>query len=78
MYDKIDSAISCNENASDWELHDFIIASGGQIIKLVKEGLEKKSENVNDLGKEEFDMYKQEMVFFIDRLGVHPTMKELR
>ena len=27
LYDKIDAAISCNENASDWELHDFIVAS---------------------------------------------------
>ena len=27
LYDKIDASISCNENASDWELHDFIVAS---------------------------------------------------
>lgn len=27
LYDMIEYAITCNENISDWELHDFIIAS---------------------------------------------------
>ena len=35
LYDKIDAAISCNENASDWELNDFIVASGGQIVDIL-------------------------------------------
>ena len=45
---------------------------------MLKNGLEAKSQNVNDLGKEEFAKYKEEMVFFIDRLEAHPTMTEIR
>jgi len=78
LYDKIDAAISCNESASDWELHDFIIASQGRIAAILQTGLAEKSKNVNDLGKEEFEMYHEEMVFFIDRINSHPTMAELR
>lgn len=78
LYDKIDSAISCNENASDWELHDFIIASHGSIAQLIRQGLEAKSQNVSDLGKEEFEMYRDEMIFFIDRIESHPSMKDLK
>lgn len=74
LYDKIDAAIACNENVSDWELHDFISTSGGAISNLLKSGLESKSQNINDLGKEEFSKYRDEMVFFIDRLEAHPTM----
>ena len=29
LYDKIDIAICCNENATDWEIHDFIVATDG-------------------------------------------------
>ena len=43
LYDKIDAAISCNENASDWELHDFIITSGGKIVDILQQGLNLKA-----------------------------------
>ena len=29
LYDRVDAAIACNENASDWALHDFIVTSNG-------------------------------------------------
>ena len=29
LYDMIEYAITCNENISDWELHDFIVSSYG-------------------------------------------------
>lgn len=41
LYDKIDASIACNENASDWELHDFIIASGGKVKQLLEDELAK-------------------------------------
>ena len=48
LYDKIDASISCNENASDWELHDFIVASGGKIVDILQKGLDTKAQNVSD------------------------------
>ena len=78
LYDKIDAAISCNENASDWELHDFIVSSQGLIGSILQKGLDAKSVNVNDLGKEEFEMYSQEVMFFIERIGTHPTMVKMQ
>ena len=45
---------------------------------MLKSGLESKSQNINDLGKEEFSKYRDEMVFFIDRLEAHPTMTQIR
>ena len=74
LYDKIDAAISCNENASDWELHDEIVASKGKIAEMLQNELEKKANNVSDQGREEFEMYCQEINFFIERLSKHPTM----
>mmetsp|Transcript_6917 Transcript_6917/g.8287 ORF Transcript_6917/g.8287 Transcript_6917/m.8287 type:complete len:105 (+) Transcript_6917:1833-2147(+) len=50
LYDRIDAAIACNESASDWELHDFICASKGQISDLLRSGIEEKSKNISDLG----------------------------
>ena len=48
LYDKIDAAIICNENASDWELNDFIVASGGQIVEILQKELDKKAQDVGD------------------------------
>lgn len=76
LYDKIDSAISCNENASDWELHDFIVASSGTIVERLRIGLEEKSRNVSEHGREEFDMYTQEIAFFLERLSNHPSLSK--
>jgi len=77
LYDKIDSAIAANENASDWELHELIVASGGKIVDLLVEGLSERQKNVSELGKEEFEMYTQEINFFIERLKNHPTLVKL-
>ena len=77
LYDKIDSAIASNENASDLELHDFIVASGGKIVDLLVEGLTERKKNVSELGKEEFEMYMQEINFFIERLKNHPTLVKM-
>lgn len=35
LYDLIDYAITCNENISDWELHNFIIASDGELPRIL-------------------------------------------
>jgi hypothetical protein len=35
MYDKIEFAITCNENITDSELNDYILASQGTIIRLL-------------------------------------------
>jgi len=35
----IEYAITCNENISDWELHDFIVASQGTLPKVLQDGL---------------------------------------
>ena len=78
LYDKIDAAISCNENASDWELNDFIVASGGQIVDILRKGLDTKSQNVSDQGREEFEMYCTEINFFIERLSKHPTLVKMQ
>ena len=43
LYDKIDASIACNENASDWELHNLITDSKGQIVRALAQGLEEKS-----------------------------------
>ena len=39
LYDMIEYAITCNESISDWELHDFIIASQGMLPKIMFDGL---------------------------------------
>lgn len=39
LYDMIEYAITCNEQISDWELHDYIIASGGMLPKVLQDGL---------------------------------------
>lgn len=39
LYDMIEYAITCNENISDWELHDFIVASAGYLPKVLFDGL---------------------------------------
>jgi hypothetical protein len=39
LYDMIEYAITCNENISDWELHNFIIASEGMLPKILQDGL---------------------------------------
>ena len=36
LYDKIDAAICCNEGASDWALHDFIVTSEGKIGEYIQ------------------------------------------
>ena len=43
LYDRVDAAIACNENASDWALHDFIVTSNGQIVEILKKKLEEMS-----------------------------------
>lgn len=35
----IEYAITYNENISDWELHDFIVASQGTLPKVLSDGL---------------------------------------
>ena len=39
LYDMIEYAITCNENISDWELHDFIVSSHGTLPKVYQDGL---------------------------------------
>ena len=77
LYDKIDAAISSNEQASDWELHDFIVASQGKILDILRAGLEDKAKHVSDQGREEFEMYSQEISFFVERISNHPTMVKM-
>jgi len=46
MYDKIEFAITCNENITDSELNDYILASQGTIIRL----LQNASDQMNTMG----------------------------
>ena len=32
LYDRVDAFIIANENVSDWEIHDYIVASRGTIF----------------------------------------------
>jgi hypothetical protein len=42
LYDKIDIVICCNEQSSDWDVHEFIIASNGRIIEMLLAGMREK------------------------------------
>ena len=53
------------------------MTSGGTITERLAKGLEEKSRNVNEPGREEFDMYTQEIEFFIERLSGHPTLTKI-
>ena len=67
LYDMIEYAITCNENISDWELHDFIIASQGMLPKMLQEGLWniQRSYDKFKIDSEETQEYIDEIDFLI-------------
>jgi hypothetical protein len=76
LYDMIEYAITCNENISDWELHDFIIASQGMLPKLLHDGLwglQRRYEKFK-IDNDETQEYVDEIDFLIQRTLHHPTM----
>ena len=73
VYDKIDIAICCNESATDWELHDLIVASKGQIVDILMAGLREKAAKNRQVAHDEYELYAEEIHFFIQRLNAHPT-----
>ena len=73
VYDKIDIAICCNESATDWELHDLIVASNGQIVDLLMKGMREKARKNAQVAHDEYELYADEINYFISRLNSHPT-----
>ena len=65
MYDRIDIAICCNERSSDWDVHDYIIASNGKIIDVLMEGMREQIRRNQQVGHEEFDLYQNEINFLM-------------
>jgi len=49
LYDKIDIAICCNENSSDWDIHEFIVATNGKILDVMMEGMREKTRMNNSV-----------------------------
>jgi len=78
MFDKVEACIIANEQVSDWELHDFIVASGGKIIDIYNRGLQEKRQNVVPETLPEFKHYEKEINFFLERISLHPTMVEIK
>ena len=73
LYDKIDIAICCNENSTDWELHDLIIASNGRIVDVLMSGIREKTRANQNAPQDEFNLYAEEINYLIQRINSHPT-----
>lgn len=72
----IEYAITCNENISDWELHNFIIASEGMLPKILQDGLwglQRKHEKFS-IDQDETQEYVDEIDYLIQRTLHHPSM----
>jgi hypothetical protein len=78
LYDMIEYAITCNENISDWELHDFIVASQGMLPKIMHDGCWGNIRRYEKfkVDSDETQEYKDEIDFLIQRTLHHPTMKK--
>lgn len=77
MYDKIEFAITCNENITDVELSHYILASQGRIMALLDKQQEQLA-SVGQYGQSEAQEYRDEIIYLVARIGEHPTMQQFK
>ena len=75
MYDKIEFAITCNENISDAELNYYILSSQGKLMLTLNKAQEQMN-SVGMFGQSEIQEYRDEIVFMVQRIAEHPTMAQ--
>ena len=74
MYDQTEFAIECNENITDFELHDYIVQTEGKIASDLYKGMQtyQQMEEQDD----ELISFIEEIHFLHTRCMDHPAMRQ--